>query len=60
MKETTIELLNLVMLHCNKSESEFAFKTLQAVDWEEWKPQHFRNCILTCLNDLKIEFEEQS
>ena len=57
MKKLTIELLNLVMEHCNQSESESAFKALQDIDVLEFKERHYKNCILSCLDDLKKEIE---
>lgn len=60
MKKLTIELLNLVMEHCKQSESESAFQTLQDIDDFDYKPQHYRNCILSCLDDLKKEIEEDN
>jgi len=57
MKKLTIELLNLVMEHCEKSASESAFKALQDIDVLEFKERHYRNCILSCLDDLKKEIE---
>lgn len=59
MKQTTIELLNLVMTHCKQTESESAFQTLQGIDDLEFKHHHYINCTLSCLNDLKKEFEDQ-
>jgi len=60
MKKLTIELLNLVMEHCKQSESESAFQTLQDIDDFDYKPHHYRNCILSCLDDLKKEIEDQN
>lgn len=59
MKQATIELLNLVMIHCKQTESDSAFQTLQDIDDLEFKHHHYINCILSCLNDLKKEFEDQ-
>jgi len=59
MKQLTIDLLNLVMKHCKQSESESAFQALQDIDVLEFKESQYRNCILSCLDDLKKEFEEE-
>jgi len=60
MKKLTIELLNLVIEHCKQSESESAFKALQDIDVLEFKERHYKNCILSCLDDLKKEIEDQN
>jgi len=58
-KETAINLLNEVLMHCTCDAQQSAFKTLQDIDVVEFKESHYRNCILSCLDDLKKEFEEE-
>jgi len=56
MKTTAIELLNLVMLHCDTSKEDSAFSCLQEIDDIDDKTE-LRNIILSCLDDLKNEFQ---
>ena len=57
MKETAINLLNEVLKHCTGDAQESAFKALQDIDVMEFKERHYKNCILSCLDDLKKHFE---
>jgi tRNA A37 methylthiotransferase MiaB len=56
MKNTAIELLNLVTLHCSfyDSASQRAFEVLEEID--QCDRTELGNIILGCLEDLENEF----
>lgn len=54
MKETAIELLNLVALHCPTEESS-AYETLNKID--DFNKEELKIIILFCLDELKREIQ---
>ena len=60
MKKTAIELLNLVLFHCNITEVQTAFITLQEIEnCDHCDQEELRNIIISCLDDLKHQFNHQ-